>query len=55
MSTGAKKDAQSRTQTAAGANLVGKAPSAPRRAPPKFMGSAGKSDNQSTNRGKGRT
>jgi hypothetical protein len=45
---------QSRDSQAGGAQLVGKAPSAPRRAPPKFLGKSGTPDNQTTSRGKGK-
>ncbi len=38
-----------------GGNLQGKAPNAPRRPVTPFMGKAGTPDNQSTNRGKGRS
>lgn len=55
MSTGASQDKQSRTQDTSGGNLVGKAPSAPLAKVPDFMGKAGQSDNQSTNRPKGST
>lgn len=55
MATGAKKQNQSRLDQSGGAQLVGKAPSAPRRAPPKFMGKSGQGDNQTTWRGKGKT
>jgi hypothetical protein len=55
MSTGAKAANQSQTQTTAGGNVVGKAPSAKLFQPAKFQGKSGTPDNQSTNRGKGRT
>lgn len=55
MATGASKDKQSRMDQSGGAQLVGKAPSAPKRPVPAFQGKSGQPDNQSTNRGKGRT
>lgn len=55
MSTGAKKENQCRSDQSGGGNVVGKAPGGRLHQPPKFMGSDGKSDNRSTNRGKGRT
>ena len=53
MSTGAKLGNQSRTDQKGGAQLVGKAPSAPVRKVPAFQGKSGQPDNQSTNRGSG--
>lgn len=38
-----------------GCNLIGKAPSARLHKVPAFQGQSGKPDNQSTNRGKGKT
>lgn len=55
MSTGASQDRQSRSDQSGGGNLVGKAPSAPERKVPDFQGKSGQPDNQSTNRGAGRT
>lgn len=56
MSTGAKASNQSQTQDSSGGNVVGKAPDKNTlHQPPNFMDKAGQSDNQSTNRGKGRT
>lgn len=55
MSTGAKAANQSRTQDSSGGNVVGKAPSGKLHQPPAFLGKGGTPDNQSTNRGKGRT
>ena len=55
MSTGAKAENQAATQTSAGGQVVGKAPSGKLYQPPKFMGQSGQPDNQSTSRGKGRT
>jgi len=55
MSTGAMKEKQTRVNQSGGGQVVGKAPGGRLHQPPKFMGSDGKSDNQSTNRGKGRT
>jgi hypothetical protein len=53
VSTGAVPSNQYREQNDAGANLVGKAPSAPVRKVPAFQGRSGQSDNQDTNRGSG--
>ncbi len=55
MSTGGKRENQARTQDTSGGNIVGKAPSARLHQPPAFMGKSGTPDNQTTNRGKGRT
>jgi hypothetical protein len=55
VSTGAQPSNQYREQNTSGGNLVGKAPSAPVRKVPDFQGKSGQSDNQSTNRGPGRT
>ncbi len=50
------KSNQARTQTGKGCNIVGKGPTKHRlHQPPKFMGSDGQSNNQSINRGKGKT
>ena len=56
MSTGAKKDAQCRTDQAGGGNVVGKAPSGRLHQPPRTMlGTDGKSgQSQSTSRPKGK-
>ena len=53
MSTGGKLQNQSRTDQQGGAQLIGKAPSAPVRKVPAFQGKSGQADNQSTNRGSG--
>jgi hypothetical protein len=53
VSTGASQNNQSRPDQSGGGQLVGKAPSAPLAKVPDFMGKAGQSDNQSTNRGTG--
>lgn len=50
-----KQSNQSRQSQSGGGQLVGKAPNSRLHQPPKFMGSDGKSDNRSTNRGKGKT
>ena len=50
-----KKSNQARSSQSGGGQLVGKGPNSRLHKPPKFMGSGGKSNNQSTNRGKGRT
>jgi hypothetical protein len=56
MSTGGKQDNQaSMDSDKGGGNLTGKAPSAKLYQPPDFMGKSGQPDNQSTDRGKGRT
>lgn len=56
MSTGGKRENQSRTQDTSGGNIVGKGPTKHTLfQPPAFMGKSGQPDNQSTNRGKGRT
>jgi len=54
MSTGGKVTNQHQVDQSGGAQLVGKAPSAPRRAPAQFQGKSGKPDNQTTWRGKGK-
>lgn len=54
MSTGGSADKQHRASQSGGAQLVGKAPSAPRRNPGRFQGRSGTPDNQSTSRGKGK-
>jgi len=38
-----------------GGNVVGAAPKSTLHMPPKFLGKGGQGDNQSTNRGKGKT
>jgi hypothetical protein len=53
VSTGASQNNQARPDQSGGGQLVGKAPSAPVAKVPDFMGKAGQSDNQSTNRGTG--
>lgn len=55
MSTGAKQSNQAPTQDRSGGNVVGKAPDGKLHQPSRFLGTGGQSDNQSTNRGKGRT
>lgn len=55
MSTGASESKQSRKDQAGGGNVVGKSPKGRLHQPPNFMGKSGQSNNQSTNRGKGRT
>jgi hypothetical protein len=55
MSTGAKQSNQARMQDTSGGNVVGKAPSGKLHQPPAIFGKSGQPDNQSTNRGKGRT
>lgn len=55
VSTGAVPSNQHREQNTSGGNLVGKAPSAPVRKVPDFMGKSGQADNQSTSRQKGST
>lgn len=55
MSTGGSSSKQSRTDQSGGGNLIGRAPSAPVRKPGKVGGKSMQPDNQSTNRGKGRT
>lgn len=55
MSTGADQSKQARTQDTSGGNVVGKAPSGKLHQPPAIFGKSGQPDNQSTNRGKGRT
>ena len=56
MSTGAKKSNQAQQHDTSGGNIVGKGPTQHRlHQPPNFLGKSGQSDNQSTNRGKGRT
>lgn len=56
MSTGgnAQRQGGSVPQTGGG-NVVGKAPSGKLHQPPAIFGKSGQPDNQSTNRGKGRT
>lgn len=55
MSTGAKKDAQCRTSQSGGGQIVGNPAPVDRARVPAFQGKSGQGDNQSTNRGKGRT
>lgn len=58
MSTGAKQSNQTPPMgpQSGGGNVVGKAPNNNTlHQPPNFMGRSGQPDNQSTNRGKGRT
>ena len=56
MSTGAKRENQSRVDQSGGGQSQGATgPSSRLYQPPKFMGRSGMSDNQSTSRGKGRT
>lgn len=55
MSTGGSKSKQSNEAQSGGGNVVGKAPGGRLHQPPSFQGKSGQSDNQSTNRGKGRT
>ena len=50
-----KESNQHRPSQSGGGQVVGKAPNGRLHQPPKFMGSDGKSDNQSTNREKGST
>ncbi len=50
------KSNQAGKKTGGGGNIVGNGPTKHRlHQPPKFMGSDGQSNNQSTNRGKGKT
>lgn len=55
MSTGAKKDAQHRSSQEGGGQMVGNPNSVDRLKVPAFQGKSGQGDNQSTNRGPGRT
>jgi hypothetical protein len=55
VSTGAKQENQSRTQTDAGGQVVGEAPKSRLHQPPNFQGKSGQADNQSTNRPKGQS
>ena len=55
MSTGATKDKQSRTDQSGGGQMVGNPKAVDRARVSNFQGKAGQSDNQSTNRGPGRT
>lgn len=50
-----KESKQSRKDQAGGGNVVGRAPKSRLHQPPNFQGRSGQPDNQSTNRGKGRT
>ncbi len=54
MSTGAKKDAQCRTDQSGGGQMVGGMKSVDRAKVSNFQGKSGQGDNQSTNRGSGR-
>lgn len=54
MSTGAKKENQTRSDQAGGGNVVGKAPDGRLHQPPSFLGTDNKSgQSQDTNRGSG--
>jgi hypothetical protein len=55
MSTGANKAAQTRKDQSGGAQMVGGMKPVDRARVPAFQGKSGQGDNQSTNRGKGRT
>jgi len=55
MSTGAKKSAQTRESQTGGGQMVGGIKSVDRATVPSIFGKSGQGDNQSTNRGKGRT
>lgn len=55
MSTGAKAGAQHRQDQSGGGNIVGNPKAVDRLKVPAFQGKSGQGDNQSTNRGKGRT
>jgi len=55
MSTGAKKDAQHRSSQEGGGQIVGAPNPVDRARVPAFQGKSGQPDNQSTNRGKGKT
>jgi hypothetical protein len=56
MSTGGQAQRQNADATQnSGGNVVGKAPSGKLHQPPAIFGKSGQPDNQSTNRGKGRT
>ncbi len=55
MSTVAKKDAQSRQSQEGGGQMVGGMKPVSKAEVANFMGKSGQGDNQSTNRGKGRT
>lgn len=50
-----KESNQHRPSQTGGGQVVGKAPSGRLHQPPKFQGQSGQPNNQSTNRGKGRT
>lgn len=54
MSTGAKKDAQARSDQSGGGQMVGNPKAVDRARVSNFQGKSGQGDNQSTNRGKGR-
>ena len=55
MSTGASKDAQHRSSQAGGGQQVGGVKAFKLPKIPAFQGKSGQGDNQSTNRGKGKT
>lgn len=55
MSTGGMKAKQHRTDQSGGGNIVGNPKAVDRAKVPAFQGKSGQGDNQSTNRGKGRT
>lgn len=55
MSTGAKKGAQTRTDQSGGGQMVGGMKPVSKAEVAKALGKSGTGDNQSTNRGKGRT
>ncbi len=50
-----KANRQSRKDQSGGGQVVGSAPKSRLHQPPRFQGRSGTPDNQSTNRGKGRT
>ena len=50
-----KESNQHRSDQSGGGNVVGRAPKSRLHQPPAFQGKSGQPDNQSTNRGKGRT
>lgn len=55
MSTGAKKNAQTRQDQAGGGQMVGGMKPVDRATVPNFQGKSGQGDNQSTSRGAGKT
>lgn len=55
MSTGASKDAQSRQSQEGGGQMVGGMNPVAKEEVSNFLGKSGQGDNQSTNRGKGKT